>query len=95
MSTADAIVRTLESPNVIDSNFEPANVVDVLNHLSNATGRVAKAVTPSEGVDVDKGADSQVTSLTEAVVGMTKGLFAIAKSIDSLAEAVKERDLSA
>ena len=95
MSTADAIVRTLESPCVIDSELGPANVVDVLNHLSNATGRVARAVTPRDGVDVDEEGNLQVMSLTEAVVGMTKGLFAISESINSLAEAVKERDLPA
>jgi hypothetical protein len=43
--TAEALRATLISPNVSDSNWEPANVVDVLHDLGNAVekhgGRVA------------------------------------------------------
>lgn len=93
MSIAEAILRTLESPNVTDSNFEPANVVDVLARLSRATFSVADAITDQDGVRANE--HWSCTSLTSAVVGMTKGLFAISESINSLAEAVRERDLPA
>jgi len=44
MNTPEAIGAALISPNVVDANFEPANVVDVINHLSNNTKKVAEAV---------------------------------------------------
>ena len=47
MSTADAIRYTLQSTNVCDQNLEPANVVDVVNYLALATGRVADAIRES------------------------------------------------
>jgi hypothetical protein len=93
MNTADAIVRTLESPNVCDSNFENANVVDVINQLANATRYVANAITPPVAGSSDA-TGGHVESLTEAVMGMTKGLCMIAASIDSLAEAIKDRGMS-
>jgi hypothetical protein len=36
---AEAIRATLIRPNVSDSNWEPANVVDVLEDLANKVGR--------------------------------------------------------
>jgi len=92
MNTADALVRTLESPNVCDSNWESANVVDVINHLANATSRVAKAITPRVAGGTDE-AGGHVESLTEAVMGVTEGLCMIASAIESLAEAVREREV--
>ena len=94
MNTADALVRTLESPNVCDSNMENANVVDVINYLANATSRIAKAITPPIAGGQDE-AGGHVESLTEAVMGITKGLCLIASSIESLAEAIRERDMPA
>jgi hypothetical protein len=89
MDTPQAILRTLESPNVSDSNLEPANVVDVLSHLAHATARAANAITPPcAGADTYGG---HVESLTEAVMGMTKGLQDIAGAIENLALAVSGR----
>lgn len=45
MNITQAILRTLQSPNVSDSNLESANVVDVIDHLACATHRVATAIT--------------------------------------------------
>jgi hypothetical protein len=73
-----AIRAALESPNVADSNFEAANVVDVLNYIAGAGGQIAKSIAP-------KGA-----TLTESVVGLTGGMYAVAAAIDRLAEAVRE-----
>lgn len=41
---ADALRYTLSSPNVSDSNLEPANVVDVLDKISLAILHHASAV---------------------------------------------------
>jgi hypothetical protein len=41
---ADAIDRTFSSPNVSDSNGEPANVVDVLDDIARAIFSLAQAV---------------------------------------------------
>jgi hypothetical protein len=94
MNTADAILRTLESPNVADSNFEPANVVDVLNRLSSATYKVASAITPLDAAPNHDETGGTVASLTEAVMGVTCGLCRIADAIQSLADAVSEREKS-
>ncbi len=85
---ANAIVETLRSPNVSDSNFEPANVVDVLNHLGNGAHRIATAITPiaAAGTNASGG---HIESLTEAVMGISDGLCAISESINHLAEAVE------
>ena len=91
MSTADALLRTLESPNVSDQNLEPANVVDVLNYLALAAGRIAASITPRDavaGVDANGG---HVRSLTEAVMGIAGGLHAIASAVERLASAVETR----
>jgi hypothetical protein len=41
---ADAIRATLISPNVADSNFEPANVVDALALIARAIYRLAEVI---------------------------------------------------
>lgn len=74
------------SPNVSDSNFEAANVVDVINYLARSTGRIASAILPSgigEGKDAFGGT---VMSLTESVMGITAGLFEVASAIRYLAD---------
>ena len=88
---AYAIRRTLESPNVCDSNLEPANVVDALDRLGSCTLLIATAITPNGAGGPDE-AGGHVGSLTEAVMGVTKGLCLIAAAIESLAEAVRPVD---
>jgi hypothetical protein len=61
MTTAEAIRSVFVSPNIADSNLEPANLVDVMANLA------------------------------QAAWGISKGLDRIAKAIDGLAEAVKDR----
>jgi hypothetical protein len=89
MELSDAILQTLQSPNVCDSNFEDANVVDVINALATATSRVANAITPNIAGNNDA-SGTHVASLTEAVMGVTAGLFAIAGAINDLAEQRKQ-----
>jgi len=41
---AKALLHTLQSPNVSDSNFEAANVVDAIDSVARAINRLAVAV---------------------------------------------------
>lgn len=84
-----AIERAFISPNVADSNMEPANLVDVVHHAAHSLGHIAKAILPP---DAALGEDSYgyVASLTEAVMGVTAGLSDIAGAIRELANAVSE-----
>lgn len=43
-AVADALTRTLISPNEADSNLEPANVVDGLFAIARALDRIATAL---------------------------------------------------
>lgn len=90
MTPAEALIRTLESPDVCDSNGENANVVDAIAYVARAAHRVADSITPKIAPGTDE-AGGHVESLTEAVMGVTSGLFRIAEAIESLAEAVKSR----
>lgn len=90
MTTADAIRRSLESPNVADQNLEPANLVDVVNYLALSTERVAKAITPREAAPGHDATDGAVASLTEAVMGLTAGACRIADAIESVADAIRD-----
>lgn len=90
MTTAESILESLLSTNVPGSRRgEPLNVVDAIYVLSDKTTNLADAVTPfaAPGRDATGGT---VTSLTEAVMGVTAGLVQIADSINNLAEAVRE-----
>ena len=55
ISEPDAILNTLISPNEADSNFENANIVDVVAKLSRATYRVSKAISVDEAGSVVSG----------------------------------------
>lgn len=41
---ANAMNSNLQSPNVLDSNMEPANIVDVLDQISRNLNRIADAI---------------------------------------------------
>lgn len=87
---ASAIKYVFVSPNVCDSNGEPANLVDMVQAVSMRLGAVARAITAeaSPGPDAIGGT---VMSLTEAVMGMTAGLVAVASSISELASAAENQ----
>jgi len=93
--TAAAIERSFISPNVADSNLEPANIVDVLDSLARQVGGVRKAITPNDCTAGTDATGGHVSSLTEAVMGLTAGMVQIAHAIDGLADAVRSRDESA
>jgi hypothetical protein len=52
-AVADALARTLISPNEADSNLEPANVVDGLFAIARALGRIATALEAQAKLDDD------------------------------------------
>lgn len=82
---ADAIYETLRSVNVNDSNFEPANVVDVLNNLAKASHRIANMISPSENIH------GEVSyTLTEAVDVAAENLGRIADAISDVAKAMHD-----
>jgi len=87
---ADAIISSLQSPNVSDSNLEAANVVDVIDSLADSARLIARAITASAAPGTDA-TGGTVDSLTEAVMGITGGLVRVADSIADLAAAVRER----
>lgn len=88
-ATARAIRDSLSSPNVADSNFEPANVVDVIAGLASATRQVAQSITPN--VAGCQGASGgHVESLTEAVLDASHSLKAIAEALSDVAAAIRE-----
>ena len=83
--------RCFISPNVVDSNLEPANVVDVLNRAAWNLSRIAHAITPLDVAAMDTPDGGRVGSLTEAVVYAANSLTKIADAISDLASAVRER----
>lgn len=90
MNLQQTILETLQSVNVSDSNGEPANVVDVVQRLAVAAQRIAEAIYPPGTSPGEDAAGVHVSSLVEAVGGVTAGLVQIAAAICDLAEAVRE-----
>lgn len=62
---------------------------DVVEQLGR---RVAHAITPGDAMPGQDAMGVSVSSLTEAVMGLTAGLLAIAHAIDALAEAIRESE---
>lgn len=56
-----------------------------------AVRMVASAITPRGALPGTDSSGGHITSLTEAVMGITAGLFEVASAIRDLAEAVRER----
>ena len=90
-STPQAIRDIGISPNVCDSNLEPANLVDVGYFIAKAGHHIANAITPQAAPGRDA-AGGNVQSLTESVMGITGGLHAVADAINRLASAVECRN---
>ena len=62
-----------------------------IEDIEAAIRRLASAITPVAVPGTDAGGGT-VESLTEAVMGVTAGLFAIAGAIESVAEVLRDRD---
>ena len=61
-----------------------------LDELGDAIGNVANAITPLGVMPSKDAADGTVCSLTEAVMGTTAGLFAIARAIEAHTQELKD-----
>ena len=85
---ADALQASLQSESP-QSPHEGTNIVDAIDSLAQATAYISGAITADASPGHDETGGS-VTSLTEAVMGITAGLCRVAESISSLAEAVRE-----
>ena len=66
------------------------NVVDVIRDTSHSIGKIANAIMPLGRLGDEDAGGTFVESLTESVMGLTKGSMAIAASIDNLADAIRE-----
>ena len=84
MNTAEALAHVFTSHNVRPNGPEDfANVVDVIDSLVTQASRVAQAIVADAGPGTDASGGT-ITSLTEAVMGVTAGLHAIADAINNL-----------
>ena len=60
-----------------------------IDGLSSAVERLAESLYPKDVMAGEDAAGGHVASLTEAVMGITNGLYAIAESIDNRAAAIE------
>jgi DNA-binding PucR family transcriptional regulator len=73
-------------------NRPTEEIADAINDaFARNTGKIAKAITPQDAMAGHDATGGTITSLTEAVVGITGGLVRIASAIQSLAEAVNQK----
>ena len=87
---AAALRDAFISPNVLDSNFENANIVDVLSSMAAAQKMIARAILPKAAMSHDA-AGGTVDSLTEAVMGLTAAGEHIAEALQAIAAAISDR----
>ena len=91
MADGDAIRKAFISEDVRNCEGLPANVVDAIDDLADAVRTVRGAITPSGNHAPKDASEKHVDSLTEAVMGITAGLYAVAGAIENLAEAVRDK----
>lgn len=87
---ADAIHHCLVSANVVDSNGEHANVVDVIDSAASNLLALTRAITPLDAVAMQTPGGGRVGSLTEAVIYVAESLGRIASAISELSDAVRD-----
>lgn len=87
----ESFERCFVSSSVDADNTVPANLVDVVQRLALHTGAIASAITPRGASPSADATGGYVSSLTEAVMGLTAGMCRIADAIESLAAAVSEK----
>ena len=66
-------------------------MVEAIIGLAYNTRKIATAITPRDALPGYDATGGTITSLTEAVMGMTGGLVQIANAIQSLVEAVNQK----
>jgi hypothetical protein len=78
-TTASALLATLISPNVSDSNLEPANLVDVGDRLADALWQLVRTGKPEA-----------VGTIEHLAHSMTEGTHAIADALYAIATAIRD-----
>ena len=66
-------------------------VSDLLEAIEQAGRKIAHAITPCDACAGEDANGGSVSSLTEAVMGVTAGLCRVADAISELAEAVRDQ----
>ena len=87
----EVAMRCFTSEAVHNDNLHNENIVDVVSDLASKAAKIAQAITPRDAVAGQDAAGGHVSSLTEAVMGVTAGLCQIAGAIERLADAVDLR----
>lgn len=82
-SIAIALLNLLQSPNVMDSNFEQANIVDVIDSLSRSIRFAAKHL--GTGDATIPGSTGAISELSVAILRSSER---VADAIECLAEAI-------
>lgn len=80
---AQAIRDSFNSPNVPDSNLEPANLVDVAAVVGQGLISAVRRISHGDG--------ESLGGLEGAATKIHEGLMAVANSIENLAEAVRQQ----
>jgi hypothetical protein len=83
----DAIVDSFQR----GGEYGDKNWIQVFESLEYRAKQIAAAITPLDAVAGEDATGGRVSSLTEAVMGVSGGLVQIADAIQSLAEAVNEK----
>lgn len=87
---ADAINRVFMSPNVMDSNLEDANVVDVLDRMARAGQDIARAFNSKPGAIPFRMPDGgEAGDMTEGVIALAVAGNRIADAIDNVAYSIE------
>jgi hypothetical protein len=81
--TDDGLRAAFISPNVADSNLEPANVVDVIDKLAVYVKAALTSPRPPYG-------DGQASNVVDVLGGVADGLREIAYALHEIAEAVRQ-----
>jgi len=81
----DDLCETIENSLISDNK----NLAEAILLLSRNTSKIAAAIIPPDAIPADDAWGGRVSSLTEAVMGMTGGLMAIAGAIENLADALR------
>ena len=88
---AEALENCFISPNVSDSNYEPANLVDVVKSLSVNTRRIADSITTLDAIPAEVGGGGRVGCLTESVLYLGKETGRVADAIFYLADTLGQK----
>ena len=83
---AESIERCFISPNVSDSNFEAANIVDVLQRVANGSGEIADAISRRGSMPYTDRNGIRMGCLTEAVIGLSESMNRVADAIFYMAD---------